>query len=228
MARGFANGPDLMKSMRLTTQGQSSSAKTTGKTSFRSRTTATTSQKPLTSMGKALVTADASGFSRRAGLPDQLVLKQPCSESELRNVLDAIYRQLLNRVPLENERLIGSESRLRNQEIDLDGFLAEVAMGDAFQNRIASMAPLRAASAAGLALIGRATTPAETSRFLITRAQAGQGAAVSELLAERFGDSVPRINGMDSPAGVSQSTIQRTAALYRGNAGLNPPTNDAI
>ena len=228
MARGFANGPDLMKSMRLTTQGQSSSAKTTGKTSFRSRTTATTSQKPLTSMGKALVTADASGFSRRAGLPDQLVLKQPCSESELRNVLDATYRQLLNRVPLENERLIGSESRLRNQEIDLDGFLAEVAMSEAFQNRIASMAPLRAASAAGLALIGRATTPAETSRFLITRAQAGQGAAVSELLAERFGDSVPRINGMDSPAGVSQSTIQRTAALYRGNAGLNPPTSDAI
>ena len=60
------------------------------------------------------------------------------------------------------------------------------------------------------------------------RAQAGHGAAVSELLAERFGDDVPRINGMDSPSGVGQSTIQRTAALYRGNAGLNPPTDAAI
>ena len=228
MARGFANGPDLMQSMRLTTQGQSSPGKGTTNTSFRSRTTATTNQKPLTNMGKALVSVDASGFKRRAGLPDRLVLQQPCSESELLTVVDATYRQLLNRIPLDSERLISSESRLRNQEIDLDEFLAEVAMGEAFQNRIASMAPLRAASAAGLALIGRATTPAETSRFLITRAQAGQGAAVSELLAERFEDSVPRINGMDSPAGVSQSTIQRTAALYRGNAGLNPPTNDAI
>ena len=228
MARGFAKGPDLMNSMRLTMRGESGTGKRTTKSSFRSLKTPTTNQKPLSNMGKALVTADASGFSRRAGLPDQLVLQQPCSESELRDVMDASYRQLLNRVPLDSERLISSESRLRNQDIDLDGFLAEVAMGDSFQNRIASMAPLRAASAAGMALLGRATTPAETSRFLITRAQAGQGAAVSELLAERFGDSVPRINGMDSPAGLNQATIQRTAALYRGNAGLNPPTDAAI
>jgi len=33
---------------------------------------------------------------------------------------------------------------------------------------------------------------------------------------------------MDSPSGVSLATIQRTAALYRGNAGLNPPTDAAI
>ena len=228
MARGFAKGPDLMKSMRLTTQGQSSSGTGVSNTSFRSLSSPTSNQKALSNMGKALVSVDASGFSRRAGLPDQLVLQRPCSESELLTVVDATYRQLLNRIPLDSERLISSESRLRNQELDLDGFLAEVAMSDAFQNRIASMAPLRAASAAGIALLGRATTPAETSRFLITRAQAGQGAAVSELLAERFGDSVPRINGMDSPSGVSQATIQRTAALYRGNAGLNPPTDAAI
>ena len=101
-------------------------------------------------------------------------------------------------------------------------------MSEAFQNRIAAMAPLRAASAAGLALLGRATTPAETSRFLITRAQAGQGAAVTELLAERISTTVPRIDGMSTASGVSQATIQRTASLYRGNAGLNPPTGDAI
>ena len=142
-------------------------------------------------------------------------------------VLDATYRQLLNRVPLENERLLKAESMLRNQEIDLAGFVAEVAMGEAFQNRIATMAPLRAASAAGLALLGRATTPAETSRFLSLRAEAGQAAAVNELLAI-CGDQVPRINGMDSQNGRSQATIQRTASLYRGNAALNPPTDAAI
>ena len=74
-----------------------------------------------------------------------LELKQQCSESELSTVLDATYRQLLNRVPTESERLITAESRLRNQDIDLPDFIAEVAMSEAFQNRIASMAPLRAA-----------------------------------------------------------------------------------
>ncbi len=182
---------------------------------------------PDARMANALRTEDATGFSRRGGLPQPLELKQPCSESELRMVLDATYRQLLNRVPLENERLLKAESMLRNQEIDLAGFIAEVAMGEAFQNRIATMAPLRAASAAGLALLGRATTPAETSRFLSLRAEAGQAAAVNELLAI-CGDQVPRINGMDTQSGRSQATIQRTASLYRGNAALNPPTDAAI
>ena len=228
MARGFGNGADLIKSIRLTAPGQSQGQGLSSTTSFRTLTTPTTNQKPLSNMGKALVTVDASGFTRRAGLPAPLVLNQPCSEEELRTVLDATYRQLLNRVPSDEERLISAESRLRNQDIALPDFIAEVAMSEAFQNRIASMAPLRAASAAGLALLGRATTPAETSRFLITRAQAGQGAAVSELLAERISTEVPRLDGMDTRSGVAQATIQRTASLYRGNAGMNPPTNDAI
>ena len=223
MARGFSNGPDLMQSMRLTVPGAASRS---GR--VRTLTTPTTKQKPLTPMGMALVTANASGFNRRAGLPQPLELVQPCSESELRVVLDAAYRQLLNRVPLDNERLTSAESRLRNQDIDLDGFLAEVAMGEAFQTRLYNMAPLRAASAAGLALLGRATTPAETSRFLITRAESGQGAAVRELLEDRSSTAVPRTDGMSSQSGVAQSTVQRTAALYQGNAGLNPPTKPAI
>ena len=183
---------------------------------------------PDARMAKALRTADASGFKRRAGLPPAIELKRPCTESELRVVLDATYRQLLNRVPLEGERLVKAESRLRNQEIDLTGFVAEVAMGEAFQTRLSNMAPLRAASAAGLALLGRATTPAETSRFLITRAEAGQGAAVSELLADRISTAVPSTDGMTSQVGVAQATVQRTAALYQGNAGMNPPTKPAI
>jgi len=186
------------------------------------------SRLPLSAMGRALLTPEVTGFNRRAGLPQPLELNQPCSESELRVVLDATYRQLLNRVPLEGERLVKAESRLRNQEIDLTGFVAEVAMGEAFQNRLSTMAPLRAASAAGLALLGRATTPAETSRFLITRAEAGQGAAVTELLADRISTAVPRTDGMSSQNGVAQATVQRTAALYQGNAGMNPPTKPAI
>ena len=187
----------------------------------------TTPVAPDAGMANALLSDDASGFTRRAGLPQPLELKQPCTESELRTVLDATYRQLLNRVPLENERLVKAESRLRNQDIDLSGFVAELAMSEAFQTRIANMAPLRAAAAVGLALLGRATTPAETSRFISLRAEAGQAAAVSELLA-LCGDQVPRITGMETKDGRSQATIQRTASLYRGNAAMNPPTDAAI
>ena len=182
----------------------------------------------LPRMGMALVTEGAAGFRLRGGLPEMLELKQPCSEEELQTVFDATYKQLLNRVPTGRERLISAESRLRNQDIDLADFIAEVAMSEAFQNRISTMAPLRAASAAGLALLGRATTPAETSRFLITRAQAGHGAAVTELLADRIGSTVPRVDGMNTASGVPQATVQRTASLYSGNAGMNPSTSDAI
>ena len=74
------------------------------------------------------------------GLPATLELKQPCSEDELQTALNATH-VLLNRVPTGNERLISAESRLRNQDIDLTEFIAEVAMSEAFQNRIATMAP---------------------------------------------------------------------------------------
>jgi phycobilisome core-membrane linker protein len=36
------------------------------------------------------------------------------------------------------------------------------------------------------------------------------------------------MDGMNTRAGVSQATLQRTAALYRGNAAINPSTEDAI
>ena len=64
-------------------------------------------------------------------------------------------------------------------------FVSQIAGSDLFQQRLQRMAPLRAASAAYLALLGRAAMPAEVSQFLATRATAGQQAAVSELLNAR-------------------------------------------
>ena len=158
-----------------------------------------------------------------------MILNRPCDESELRTVIDATYKQLLNRVLLDGERLLEAESRLRNQDTSLAGFVAEVALSEAFQNRLFSMAPLRAASAASLALLGRAASPAEVSRFLTVRAQQGQPSAVQELLEKMTdGDRVPRIDGMNTRADATMATQQRTAALYRGNAALNPSTDPAI
>ena len=186
-----------------------------------------------TGLTAALQIGNALGFQRRTGLPAKLSLPVNPSESELREVADATYRQLLNRVPLESERLITSESRLRDGQIDLEGFVAAVATSEAFMERLSKMAPLRAATAAAMALVGRASTPAETSRFLIVRAESGQCAAVQELLDLRSklgfeSSEVPGLQGLRSQPGVAQPTLTRTASLYSGNAGLTPPTSQPL
>ena len=72
------------------------------------------------------------------------------------------------------------------------------------------------------------------SRFLGLRGSAGQQAALEQLLnsleyAESFGqDTVPYLRGLASADGIPLATVNRTAALYAGNAGLTPPPRDAI
>tara|TARA_Y100000287_G_scaffold125415_1_gene101216 strand:+ start:64 stop:858 length:795 start_codon:yes stop_codon:yes gene_type:complete len=181
----------------------------------------------------ALPLGDASGYKRREGLPTQASLARVSSESELREILDATYRQLLNRVPLETERLTSAESLLRNGQIDLDGFVESVALSEPFQDRLSRMAPLRAATAASIALLGRASTPSETSRFLQVRAASGQPTAVRNLLELRAEtgsepSDVPGLSTLSSRSGVPQSTITRTASLYGGNAGLTPRPDKAL
>ena len=219
VARGFGNNDDLQTSLRQIRLGEPiERTRAKGKT-----------LPPLTPMTRALETDGAEGYRLRSSLSAQLILNRPCDESELRTVIDATYKQLLNRVLLDEERLLEAESRLRNQDTSLAGFVAEVALSEAFQNRLFSMAPLRAASAASLALLGRAASPAEVSRFLTVRAQQGQPSAVQELLEKMTdGDRVPRIDGMNTRADATMATQQRTAALYRGNAALNPSTDPAI
>ena len=180
----------------------------------------------------ALVTVEADGYRFRGGLPIPAMLRRPADESELRQVIDATYQQLLNRVPLENQRMVIPESKLRDGQMDLDEFVEAVALGEDFQERLYCMAPLRAATAASLALLGRASTPSETSRFLRIRFESGQPAAVSDFLAQRNAStqpsSVPGLDGMNTQQGVPQETITRTASLYRGPAGMTPPPQDAL
>ena len=186
---------------------------------------------PNAGLANALQSKDASGFSKRGGISSLIQLKAPFTEEELNIAINETYRQLLNRIPLDNERLVSAESQLRNEDSDLSGFVEAVALSDDFQNRLFSMSPLRAAAAAGLALLGRASSPREVSEFLIIRARDGQQQATLCLLKQRKqeeANDVPRINGMMTSPGQDQSTIIRTSMLYRGNAGLNPPTDSAI
>jgi phycobilisome core-membrane linker protein len=229
--RGLAGGPAPTRSFRNPNAAALSgwTSKLTGSNSGKREFIPTTPNIPGEVMAKALQTRDASGFKRRSGLPIPQQLNRPATESALMQVVNSTYRQLLNKLPLDSERLISAESKLRDEQIDLGEFVQEVALSDAFQSRLASMAPLRAASAAALSLLGRAATADEVTRFLNTRALSGQHVAVKNLLASRTdtddepNNNVPRIDGMETQLGLPQSTAQRTASLYRGNAGLNPP-----
>ena len=189
---------------------------------------------PDAAMAGALGGARPQGFSRRGGLGQPITWRPDAGETALQEVIEASYRQLLNRVPLASERLNDAESQLRDGQLSVSEFIGLIAASDLFQQRLIRMAPLRAASAAFLALLGRAGQPKEVSHFLATRAKQGQMTALDGILdsqeySDRFGrDTVPYLRGLDTENGIPITTVNRTAALYAGNAGLTPPTKGAI
>lgn len=185
-------------------------------------------------MARAIRPQNLQGYARRGGIAPAITLAPRPSRAELRAAVDAVYRQLLNRPVLASERLEIAESQLSNGQLTVAEFVATVAASPLFQERLQRLAPLRAASAAYLALLGRAAQPGEVSRFLATRAQIGQGAAVEALLnTEEYAlafssDTVPSIRGLDTSKGQPLSTVNRTASLYDGNAALNPAPRPAL
>jgi len=185
-------------------------------------------------MAKALKPGSPQGFRRRQSLGRPVRLGNEPTDSQLSEAIEASYRQLLNRPALAAERLTDAESQFRNGVLTVADFVAQVAMSDLFQGRIQRMAPLRGASAAYLALLGRAAQPAEVSRFLATRSSQGQRAAIEAILsgtdyASSFGrDTVPYLKGLNTADGLPLSTVNRTANLYGSNAGLKPPIGGAI
>ena len=191
-------------------------------------------QQPGQAMQKALRPERPQGFGRRQSLGRPLQLAQRPGPSEQKQAIDAVYRQLLNRQPLAAERLVDAESQLRNGQLSVADFVAKVAGSELFERRLNRMAPLRAAAAAYLALLGRAAQPQETSRFLATRTTQGLRAAIEAILssqdyADAFGrDTVPYLRGLATSDGIPLTTVNRTAALYGGNAALNPPIKGAI
>jgi phycobilisome core-membrane linker protein len=185
-------------------------------------------------MEKALLPGTPQGFRRRQSLGVPLKLAKAPSAAEVNQVITATYRQLLNRQPLAAERLSDAESQLRDGQVSVSEFVGLIAGSDLFQERLDRMAPLRGAAAAYLALLGRAATPAETSRYLASRVRDGQGAAIRQVLnsaeyAAAFGlDTVPYLRGLQTANGIPLTTVNRTATLYGGNAALNPAIRGAI
>jgi phycobilisome core-membrane linker protein len=189
---------------------------------------------PAQAMEKALRSGNPQGFRRRQSLGRPVRLSSAPSESQLKEVVQASYRQLLNRVPFAAERLLDAESQLRNGQVSVAEFVGLLASSELFLQRLNRLAPLRAAAAAHLALLGRAAQPAETSRFLATRTSQGLMAAVQQLLssedyARAFGRStVPYLRGLNTVDGIPLATVNRSAELYGGNGGLTPSPRPAI
>jgi phycobilisome core-membrane linker protein len=189
---------------------------------------------PTLAMEKALRSNNPQGFRRRQSLGRPVGLPSAPSESQLREVVSATYRQLLNRVPFAAERLRDAESQLRDGQISVAEFVGLIANSEMFVQRLNRLAPLRAAAAAHLALLGRAAQPAEASRFLATRTSQGLPAAIAQLLssddyARSFGQStVPYLRGLNTADGIPLSTVNRSAELYGGNGGLTPSPRSAI
>ncbi|MFM8276314.1 MAG: phycobilisome rod-core linker polypeptide, partial [Cyanobium sp.] len=191
-------------------------------------------QQPGAAMQQALRPGTAQGFARRASLGRPVQLLNAPSRDQLEQVIQATYRQLLNRELVAAERLADPESQLRDGQLSVAEFVGQVASSELFLRRLARLAPLRAAAAAYLALLGRAAQPRETSEFLATRVRRGLAAAVEALLnsgeyAASFGqNTVPYLKGLNSADGIPLQTVNRTAALYAGNAGLTPAPRGAV
>jgi phycobilisome core-membrane linker protein len=185
-------------------------------------------EQPGAAMAKALKPGALQGFSKRRSLGTTLKLSMRPSSAEVSAAIEAVYRQLLGRQPLASEALGDAESQFRKGDLSVAEFVARVAGSDLFVSRLNRMAPFKAAAAAYLALLGRAAQPAETSRFLASRCNHGMRSAIDAVLnsaeyASSFGrDTVPYLKGMATSDGIPLSTVNRTAALYGGNAALNP------
>lgn len=191
-------------------------------------------QAPGAAMDKAFRPESPQGFRRRQSLSRPVRLLAAPERDQVAEVISATYRQLLNRDVYVAERLSDAESQLNDGQIDVAGFVALVANNDLFLNRLNQLAPLRAASGAYLALLGRAPQPAEASRFLSTRVRSGLPTAIAEILdspdyASAFArDTVPYWRGLETSNGIPLATVNKTAALYGGNAALKPNPKLAI
>ena len=185
-------------------------------------------EQPGAAMVKALKPGSLQGFAKRRSLGSVVKLSMRPTTAETQEAIEAVYRQLIGRQPLASEALGDAESQFRKGELSVAEFVARVAGSDLFVSRLNRMKPFKAAAAAYLALLGRAAQPAETSRFLATRCDSGLRSAIDAVLssseyASSFGrDTVPHLRGMNTSDGIPLSTVNRTAALYGGNAALNP------
>lgn len=139
----------------------------------------------------------------------------------------AAYRQVFGNVqPMESERLLSAESKLRNAQISVRDFVRLLALSDFYRSRFfEAVTPHRAVELNFKHLLGRPPrNEAEISAHVALIASDGYEAEINSYLDSdeyftSFGeDTVPYATGWNSPVGEPQAIFNRSAALQQSFA----------
>lgn len=140
----------------------------------------------------------------------------------------AAYRQVFGNVqPMESERLLSSESKLRNGDINVREFVRRLAQSGFYQSRFFdAVSPHRAVELNFKHLLGRPPhNEAEISNHVALIASSGFAGEINSYLdsdeyIQTFGeDTVPYPTSWNSPVGQPQCVFNRMAALEQNFAG---------
>jgi len=152
----------------------------------------------------------------------------PDDETALDLVIRAAYRQVFGNVqPMESERCISAESRLRQGEITVREFVRQLAKSEFYRSRyFEAVGPHRSVELSFKHLLGRGpSTEAEITAQVAQMATGGFDAAIDQLLDSdeyfaAFGeDTVPYARSWGSAAGMPQASFNRIAVLEQNFAG---------
>ena len=154
-------------------------------------------------------------------------LRPNSTEDDLQTVIRAVYRQVLgNPHVLESDRQISAESKLRNGEISVRGFVRAVAKSDLYKSLYFETAyQYRFIEMNCKHLLGRPPADqAEISAHVATYSNGGYDADIDSYIdsaeyMSAFGENiVPYSRGNASQVGIPNSSYGRNSALDRGYA----------
>jgi len=149
-------------------------------------------------------------------------------DDALATAINSTYRQVFGNVqPMESERALSAESRLRNGDISVREFVRAIAKTEFYRSRyFEAVGPHRAVELNFKHLLGRApSSEAEVSEHVLTMANGGFDAEIDSYLdsdeyLQTFGeDTVPYARTWTSQTGQPQASFNRIAALEQNFAG---------
>ena len=158
---------------------------------------------------------------------DPVVLRSGATEDEMQSVITAVYRQVLgNPHIMASERLTEAESKLRNGDITVRGFVSAVGKSDLYRKLFfESASQYRFIEVNCKHFLGRAPLDqAELSEHVQRYNAAGYDAEIdsyidSDEYQANFGENiVPYATGTSTQAGNPNVNFNRSFALMRGDA----------
>ena len=158
---------------------------------------------------------------------DVLELRPNFTEDDLQLVIRAAYKQVYgNAHMMESQRLVTAESRLRDGDITVKGFVRAIAQSDFYRSLFfENSSPYRFVELNFKHLLGRAPQDqAEIAEHVVLYNEHGYEAEISSYLDSGeydtgFGENiVPFVRGNKTQTGIKNVGFNRTFSLYRGDA----------